>query len=89
MTELETLERSDRWPYRVLLPLAHRTKTDGGWPLCAVLALGHGTRVYFANLNNFDRSELQSKAAFNAALERFESVHYMSLTAILADWRVD
>jgi hypothetical protein len=87
---LAILERPQFWPWRVVLPLAHRTRiADGGLPVCAVLAAGHGTRVFFANVGDFKRSELRDRNAFDAALKRFASVQYTSFRAILAEWRVD
>lgn len=89
--EVLTMQTPSLWPFRVLLPLAHRTRLDAyGSPLCGVLAIGRRARIYLANVGDFEPSELQSKHAFEAALERFESVSYLSFSAALADgWRVD
>lgn len=80
-----------RWPFRVVLPLAHTTRTDElGSPRCAVLAYGHGPTLFLANVGDFERLELQSRSAFELALTRFETVCYISFDAILKDgWRVD
>jgi hypothetical protein len=88
--DLAIMQDSRRWPFRVVLPLAHRTRLDQDhFPLCAVLAVGHRTRVFFAELGSFTRAELQSQKAFDTALKRFQSVSYVSFAAILKEWRID
>lgn len=88
--DLAVMQDPKRWPFRVVLPLAHRTRLDPDhFPVCAVLAVGHRTRVYFADVGRFTRAELQSQKAFDAALQRFESVAYVSFAAILKEWRID
>ena len=54
-----------------------------------MLAVGHGSRVFFANVGDFARADLQTRAAFEAALKRLESVRYLSFAAILEEWRID
>lgn len=84
------MQTPERWPFRVMLPLAHRVRVDEHhYPVCAVLAVGHRTRVFYANVGDFDRAELQTREAFNEALKRFESVPYLSFAAIAKEWRVD
>jgi hypothetical protein len=89
--EVLTMQTPSLWPFKVLLPLAHRTRVDElGSPVCGVIAIGHKARVYLANVGDFEPAELQSKIAFERALQRFESVSYLSFSAALADgWRVD
>ena len=88
---IQTLQHPEAWPFRVLLPLAHSLRRDEqGYPLCGFVALGHGSRVYLGNVGDIDNGELQSRAAFEVALRRFQSVHYLSFDAIIHDgWRVD
>lgn len=85
------LREPERWPFRVVLPLAHTTQKDQwGSPVCAVLAYGHGPTLFFANVGDFERLELQSRSAFELALTRFESLTFMTYEAILkAGWRID
>lgn len=84
------MQNPARWPFRVMLPLCHRTRVDGyHYPVTAILAVGHRTTVFYANVGDFDRAELQTRDAFNAALKRFESVPYLSFEAIAKEWRVD
>jgi hypothetical protein len=89
--EVLTMQTPSLWPFKVLLPLAHRTRVDSlGSPVCGVLAIGHRATVFLANVGDFRREELQSRSAFELALKRFESVSYVSFSAALADgWRVD
>jgi len=89
--EVLTMQTPSLWPFRVLLPLAHRTRVDAlGSPLCGVLAVGHRATVFLANVGDFESLELQSLSAFERALQRFEKVSYLSFSALEADgWRVD
>lgn len=88
--DLAIMQDPARWPFKRLLPLCHRTKKDGfHYPVTAVLAVGHGTRVFYANIGDFDRASLQTRDAFSAALQRLESVAYISFAAIAKEWRVD
>ena len=88
--DLALMQTPERWPFRKLLPLCHRTRVDEThYPAQAVLALDHGTRVFFANVGSFTRAELQTRDAFEAALKCLESVRYLSFAAILEEWRID
>ena len=85
------MQSPDVWPFAVMLPLVHRTRLDdSGSPLCGLLARGHGSRLYLANVCDFTRSELHSQKEFERALRGFESVAYISFAAIIGDgWRID
>lgn len=88
--DLALMQTPERWPFKLILPLCHRTKKDGyHYPLTAVLAVGHRMRVFFADVGAFERADLQSRAAFEKALKRFESVRYLTFEAISKEWRVD
>lgn len=89
--ELELMRNPDRWPFRVLLPLASRVE-DGpdGFPRCALLARGRGAVVFFGNVGDFEGAPLQSREAFEAKLLELEHRTFDSFEAIvLAGWRVD
>lgn len=88
--DLALMQTPERWPFRTMLPLCHRSRVDEThYPVQALLALGHGSRVFFANVGDFERSDMQTRAAFEAALKRLESVRYLSFAAILEEWRID
>jgi hypothetical protein len=94
MTDEESLalmEHPERWPLKIALALAHAKRTDEtGFPLVGFLAWGHGPKVYLANLGDFQPGESTTRAGFEKALERFESLSYVSLRAVLGDgWNVD
>lgn len=88
---LRTMQLPERWPLRVVLALAHTKRKDAfGLPVCGFVALGHGPRVYLANVGDLGRAELLSRAAFDEALKRIEVMCYLSFEAIVYDgWRVD
>lgn len=88
--QLRLMQLPEQWPLRAVLALVHRQKRDGyGLPLCALLAMGHGSRVFFANVGDFRPGELASRRALELAVKRFESVSYLTFRAVLADWRID
>ena len=88
--DLALMQTPERWPLRVMLALCHRTRVDGDhYPVTGILAEGHRTTVFYANVGDFSRDDLRTRDAFNAALKRFDSVPYLSFEAIAKDWRVD
>lgn len=88
---LEFMRRPMRWPLRVVLPLVHATRRDEyGSPAQAFLAYGHASQLFVGNVGSFRPGEFSDRARFETALERFESVSYLTLEAVLGDgWRVD
>lgn len=90
-TALGLMRSPERWPLRVVLPLVHATRRDPwGSPAQAFLAYGHGAQVYAGNVLELEPSDTATRARFEAALERFASVSYITLEAVLGDgWRVD
>ena len=88
--DLALMQTPERWPFRNLLPLCNRTSVDEfHYPISAVLAVGHGTRVFYGNVGDFSRAERQTRKAFEEALQRLQSVQYLSFAAILEEWRID
>ena len=90
-TALAMMQDPTRWPLRVVLPLVHATRRDP-WdcPAQAFLAYGHGAQLYLGNVGDFRPGDSSTRARFELALERFKSVSYLTLEAVLGDgWRVD
>lgn len=74
------IKNPERWPAYPFLPVKHRTKTDGVFPLHATIVKFFKTRVYHINMYSIDG------ATKFAELPRTE---YESVEALAQEWEVD
>lgn len=88
---VEFMQSPERWPFRVICPLEHATERgEGGLPKLAILALGHGPRVFLAEVSDFERGEAADRARFEARLKKFERIEFATYAELVAaGWRVN